>query len=157
MIDPVFMESYGWPAIWMLAHIGAIVGVILGLVAYYTYGERKVMGAMQRRQGPMTVGPFGLLQPIADGIKLLSKETIIPSGANRGLFLIAPIVTFTTAATAPAGTSGARLTVRVPPAGTMAAGPPMPERVSSLRAGGIVTSRLVAPAAGRGGGTMRRI
>ena len=94
MLDPVFMESYGWPAIWMLAHIGAIVGVILGLVAYYTYGERKVMGAMQRRQGPMTVGPFGLLQPIADGIKLLSKETIIPSQANKPVFLIAPMLTF---------------------------------------------------------------
>ena len=94
MLDPVFMETYGWPAIWMLAHIGAIVGAILGLVAYYTYAERKVLGAMQRRQGPMTVGPFGLLQPIADGIKLLSKETIIPSQANKPVFLIAPMLTF---------------------------------------------------------------
>jgi NADH-quinone oxidoreductase subunit H len=94
MFDPVFMETYVWPGIWMLVHIGIIVGVILGLVAYYTYGERKIMGAMQRRQGPMTVGPFGLLQPIADGIKLISKETIIPSQANKPVFLIAPMLTF---------------------------------------------------------------
>ena len=97
MIDPQFMETYGWPALFMLGHIGAIVGVILGLVAYYTYAERKIMGAIQRRQGPMTVGPFGLLQPIADGIKLLSKETIIPSQANKPVFILAPILLFTLA------------------------------------------------------------
>lgn len=91
------MNTYGWPAIFMLAHIGAIIGCILGVMAYYTYAERKVLGAMQRRQGPMTVGPFGLLQPIADGIKLLSKETIIPSQANKAVFLIAPMLTFSLA------------------------------------------------------------
>lgn len=94
MIDPEFMDTYVWPGLFMLGHIGAIVGAILGLVAYYTYGERKILGAMQRRQGPMTVGPFGLLQPIADGLKLLSKETIIPSQANKPVFLIAPMLTF---------------------------------------------------------------
>jgi NADH-quinone oxidoreductase subunit H len=93
-MTPEFMNTYFWPGLFMLGHIGAIVGVILGLVAYYTYAERKVLGAMQRRQGPMTVGPFGLLQPIADGIKLLSKETIIPSQANKPVFLIAPMLTF---------------------------------------------------------------
>ena len=92
-----FWISYGEPFAWMLAHIGAIVGGLLLAVAYYTYAERKVLGAMQRRQGPMTVGPFGLLQPIADGIKLLSKETIIPSQANRPVFLLAPILLFTLA------------------------------------------------------------
>jgi NADH-quinone oxidoreductase subunit H len=81
----------------MLAHIGILIGVILGAVAYYTYMERKVMGGMQRRQGPQTVGPFGLLQPIADGVKLLSKETIIPSQANGPVFVIAPMITFTLA------------------------------------------------------------
>ncbi len=96
-MTPEFMNTYGWPAIFMLAHIGAIIGCILGVMAYYTYAERKVLGAMQRRQGPMTVGPFGLLQPIADGIKLLSKETIIPSQANKAVFLIAPMLTFSLA------------------------------------------------------------
>ena len=89
-----FMDTYVWYGLGMLGHIGAIVGCILGVMAYYTYAERKVLGAMQRRQGPMTVGPFGLLQPIADGLKLLSKETIIPSQASRTVFLIAPMLTF---------------------------------------------------------------
>ncbi len=71
-----------------------VVGGILLSVAYMTYAERKVLGAMQRRQGPMLVGPFGLLQPIADGIKLFSKETIIPSGAHRVVFLLAPMLLF---------------------------------------------------------------
>ncbi|MEM7650987.1 MAG: NADH-quinone oxidoreductase subunit NuoH [Pseudomonadota bacterium] len=82
-----------WTA-WTLLYIGLIVGGVLLLMAYYTYAERKVMGAMQRRQGPMTVGPFGLLQPIADGIKLFSKETIIPANAHRVVFLIAPMIIF---------------------------------------------------------------
>ena len=80
--------------LFILMHIGILIGVMLGAVAYYTYLERKVMGAMQRRQGPMTVGPFGLLQPIADGVKLLSKETIIPAQANGPVFVIAPMLTF---------------------------------------------------------------
>lgn len=95
MID--WMElwtMYGMPMALLLAQIGLIIGVILFAVAYYTYAERKVMGAMQRRQGPMTVGPFGLLQPIADGLKLFSKETIIPSQAHKVVFLIAPMLTF---------------------------------------------------------------
>ncbi len=86
--------TYGLPLFIILAQIGLIVGVVLILVAYYTYAERKVLGAMQMRQGPMTVGPFGLLQPIADGIKLLSKETIIPSQANRPVFFLAPMLMF---------------------------------------------------------------
>lgn len=90
-------NNYGLPLAIMLGWIGLLIGVVLLSVAYLTYAERKVLGAMQRRQGPMTVGPFGLLQPIADGIKLLSKETIIPSQANRVVFLLAPVLTFTLA------------------------------------------------------------
>lgn len=89
--------TYGLPLVFILLHIGAIIGAVLLAVAYYTYAERKVLGAMQQRQGPMTVGPFGLLQPIADGIKLLSKETIIPSQASRAVFFIAPMMLFTLA------------------------------------------------------------
>lgn len=90
-------NSYGMQTVFMLLHIGLLIGAILGGVAYYTYAERKVLGAMQRRQGPMTVGPFGLLQPIADGIKLLSKETIIPTQANGPVFVLAPMLLFTLA------------------------------------------------------------
>ncbi|HMR31826.1 MAG TPA: NADH-quinone oxidoreductase subunit NuoH [Geminicoccaceae bacterium] len=71
-----------------------IVVPLLVAVAYLTYAERKVIGAMQLRQGPMTVGPFGLLQPLADGAKLFLKETVIPTGANKVVFIVAPMVTF---------------------------------------------------------------
>jgi NADH-quinone oxidoreductase subunit H len=72
----------------------AVLVPLLIIVAYATYAERRVMAAMQLRKGPNVVGPFGLWQPFADAIKMIMKETIIPSGANRGLFLLAPILTF---------------------------------------------------------------
>ncbi|MGI9461006.1 MAG: NADH-quinone oxidoreductase subunit NuoH [Alphaproteobacteria bacterium] len=77
----------------VLAVVAIIVPLLLA-VAYMTYAERKVLGAMQRRMGPNVVGPLGLFQPFADGLKLLLKETILPTKANKFLFYFAPIITF---------------------------------------------------------------
>ncbi|MEL0021297.1 MAG: complex I subunit 1 family protein, partial [Rickettsiales bacterium] len=87
-------EGYLWPTIWIVIGIVAIVVPVLLSVAYLTLAERKVIGWMQLRKGPNVVGPFGLLQPIADGAKLFLKETIVPSGSNRIMFIIAPMITF---------------------------------------------------------------
>ena len=72
----------------------AIIVPVLVMMAYLTLAERKVLAAMQLRRGPNVVGPFGLFQPFADAIKMVFKETIIPTGANRVLFLMAPMLTF---------------------------------------------------------------
>ena len=74
------------------AKIGLILGPLILAVAYTTYAERKIIGYMQMRLGPNRVGPKGWLQPIADVIKLLMKEVVVPSGANKGLFLLAPVL-----------------------------------------------------------------
>jgi len=87
-------DIYIWPTAWIVIKIILIVVPVLISVAYLTYVERKVIGAMQLRKGPNVVGPLGLLQPLADGLKLFLKETIIPSGANRGVFIAAPCITF---------------------------------------------------------------
>ena len=68
--------------------------ILILFVAYLTYAERRVIGAMQLRKGPNLTGPFGLLQPIADALKLLSKESIIPSQSNKLIFVLAPMLTF---------------------------------------------------------------
>ncbi|OUS15027.1 NADH-quinone oxidoreductase subunit H [Rhodospirillales bacterium 47_12_T64] len=92
MVD--FWEGYALPTVIIVAQIMVVVGPLLIAVAYLTYFERKVIGAMQMRKGPNVVGPFGLLQPFADAVKLMMKETILPSGSNKIIFIMAPMLTF---------------------------------------------------------------
>jgi NADH-quinone oxidoreductase subunit H len=92
-----FWHSILGQGITILASVLLVIVVLLIFVAYVTYAERKVLALAQLRMGPNVVGPFGLLQPFADGLKLMVKETIIPAGANKVLFLMAPMLTFTLA------------------------------------------------------------
>ncbi len=85
--------TMGWPVIWTLIKIVAVVLPLMGAVAYLTLWERKAIGFTQIRVGPNRIGPYGLLQPIADALKLISKEIITPSAANKGLFYLGPIMT----------------------------------------------------------------
>ena len=90
--------GYGWA--YFIATIIDILAIALPLmlaVAMIIYADRKIWAAMALRRGPNVVGPFGLLQSFADGLKVFLQETIVPAAANRGLFLLAPIITFTTA------------------------------------------------------------
>ena len=89
--------SYLITGLTVIGHILIVVVPLIIGVAYLTLMERKVIAAMQLRRGPNVVGPFGLLQPLADGLKLMFKEVIIPSASNKILFLLAPIITFTLA------------------------------------------------------------
>jgi NADH-quinone oxidoreductase subunit H len=82
-----------WPVAWTLMKIVAVVLPVLACVAYLTLWERKLIGWMHIRLGPNRVGPLGLLQPIADALKLMTKEIIMPSQASRGLYVLGPIMT----------------------------------------------------------------
>jgi len=83
-----------FPLVWVLLKIVLIIAPLLLAVAYLTFWERKIIGWMQVRIGPNRVGPWGLIQPIADGLKLLLKEVVIPTGSDKGVFLIAPMFAF---------------------------------------------------------------
>jgi len=106
--DGIFDILFGWwlPAMWVDAGFYLYVTVLLILaialplllaVAFSVYFDRKIWAAMQMRRGPNVVGPFGLLQSFADGVKLFFKETIVPNRANKGVFILAPMITFTLA------------------------------------------------------------
>jgi NADH-quinone oxidoreductase subunit H len=82
-----------WPIVWNLIKIVAVVLPLMGCVAYLTLWERKMIGWMHVRIGPNRVGPAGLLQPIADALKLLLKEIVVPAKASKGLFVLAPVMT----------------------------------------------------------------
>jgi NADH-quinone oxidoreductase subunit H len=88
-----YHTNIGWVILTFIEALALLVPLLIG-VAYLTYAERKVLAAMQLRKGPNVVGPFGLLQPFADALKMIMKETIIPAGSNRLLFLMAPMLTF---------------------------------------------------------------
>jgi len=92
-----FLHPWALSLIIIILKCLAVTIPLLVAVAYMTYADRKIWGAIQLRRGPNVVGPFGLLQPFADGLKLVLKETIIPSGANRVLFVLAPMLSFITA------------------------------------------------------------
>ena len=103
MIDVIFGFGQGlmggiwpgtvWPVVWTLIKIVCVLLPLMACVAYLTLWERKAIGFTQIRLGPNRVGPFGLLQPIADALKLLTKEIIIPTAASKGLFVLGPIMT----------------------------------------------------------------
>jgi NADH-quinone oxidoreductase subunit H len=92
MIEAVFTWIQSQYLIWTLLKIVLIVLPLITVVAFYTFFERKVIGSMQIRVGPNRVGPLGLIQPFADVFKLLLKEIILPTNANRFLFVIAPVI-----------------------------------------------------------------
>ena len=92
-IAATWWTSVVWPVVWTLLKILVVLLPLMGAVAYLTLWERKFLGWIQVRVGPNRVGPLGLLQPIADALKLLTKEILVPAAANKGLFFIGPILT----------------------------------------------------------------
>ena len=93
LVAASWWTSVAWPVIWTLIKIVVVVLPLFALVAYLTLWERKFLAWMQVRIGPNRVGPWGLLQPIADALKLMGKEILVPSAASKGLFLLGPVLT----------------------------------------------------------------
>src|SRR6056300_1074565 len=89
-LDLTYLIELGWLVLQVFI---VIIPLLIG-VAYLTLAERRVIGFMQLRKGPNVVGPFGMLQPFADALKLMAKETILPAGANKIVFILAPMLTF---------------------------------------------------------------
>ncbi|MEY2621755.1 MAG: NADH-quinone oxidoreductase subunit NuoH [Pseudomonadota bacterium] len=93
LLDASWWSAIVWPVLWNLLKIVALLLPLMGCVAYLTLWERKAIGFTQVRLGPNRTGPWGLLQPIADALKLLTKEIIVPTRAHTGLFILGPIMT----------------------------------------------------------------
>src|SRR5688572_30323247 len=87
-----FFTDYVWPVLVVVAQSVLLLVILLIAVAYIIYADRKIWAAVQIRRGPNVVGPWGLLQSFADLLKFVLKEPIIPAGANKGVFLLAPLV-----------------------------------------------------------------
>ena len=85
-------STYIWPFLVILAHSAAVLVILLVAIAFLLVADRKIWAAVQLRRGPNVVGPFGLLQSFADMLKFIFKEPVIPAGANKGVFLLAPLV-----------------------------------------------------------------
>src|SRR5213595_2141759 len=90
---PELWTDYIWPVIVIVAQSALLLVVLLVITAFVLYADRKIWAAVQIRRGPNVVGPWGLLQSFADLIKFVVKEPIIPAGANKGVYLLAPLVT----------------------------------------------------------------
>lgn len=97
LLQTELVQMYVIPGLWIVGKILLLVVPLILCMAYLTLAERKVIAAMQLRKGPNVVGPFGLIQPLADGVKLMLKEVILPKSANKVLFVIAPMLTFSLA------------------------------------------------------------
>jgi NADH-quinone oxidoreductase subunit H len=87
-----FFWTHIWPLLVIFAHSAAVLIILLVAIAFLLVADRKIWAAVQLRRGPNVVGPFGLLQSFADMLKFITKEPLIPAGANKGVFLLAPLV-----------------------------------------------------------------
>lgn len=93
LVDAPWWVTLVWPTIWALIKVSLVSMLVMGAVTYATLWERKLLGWAQIRLGPNRVGPWGLLQPIADALKLMTKEVVRPAAADKVLFYLGPVLT----------------------------------------------------------------